>query len=126
MTAIRLTVNGWPPAKSEALSLFSQKHRHHHRVRDLLAAAEEALGEPQWEQWDPGERRPIGLDLVVVESAAGPPPSDATNYLGGVADVLQAASLYADDGQIREVRYSVERGDAPRYRVCVRVLDAAA
>ena len=138
MTAIRLTVDGWPPAKSEALSMFAKNHRHHHRVRALLEAADEALA---GSQWGPDERRPIGLDLVVVESATSPPPSDATNLLGGVADVLQAnrvnadlshlgkladVSLYADDRQIREARYSVERGAKPGYRVCVRVLDAAA
>ena len=138
MTMIRLTVDGWPPAKSEARSMFAEGHRHRHCVRALLEAAAEALA---GSQWDPGERRPIGLDLVVVESATGSPPSDATNLLGGVADVLQAnrvnadlshlgkltaVSLYADDRQIREARYSVERGDRTGYRVCVRVLDEAA
>lgn len=134
MTAIRLTVDGWPPAKNEARSMFAKCHSHRPRVYALLEAAAEALA---GSQWDPGEQRPIGLDLVVVESATRSPPSDATNFLGGVADVLQArrdadlgklaaASLYADDRQIREARYSVERGGRPGYRVCVRVLDAAA
>ena len=78
----------------------------------------------------------MGLEVVVVALDRSP-PSDATNYLGGVADVLQAtrtnadvshlggaasASLYINDGQIREVRYSVEEGDEPGYRVRVWVL----
>ena len=138
MTAIRLTVDGWPPAKGEARSMFAKCHPHRPCVRALLEAAAEALA---GSQWDPRERRPIGLDLVVVESATGSRLPDATNLLGGVADVLQAnrvnadlshlgklayVSLYADDRQIREARYSVERGDRSGYRVCVRVLDAAA
>lgn len=64
-------------------------------------------------------------------------PGDATNYLGGVADVLQAnrvnadlshlgdlaqASLYYDDRRIREIRYTVELGDATHYRLHVWVL----
>ena len=138
MTAIRLTVDGLPPAKGEALSMFAKNHPHRRRVRALLEAAAEARA---GSQWGPDERRPVGLDLVVVESATSSPRSDATNLLGGVADVLQAhrvnvdtshlgklaaVSLYANDRQIREARYSVERGDRPGYRVCVRVLDAAA
>ena len=134
MTEIRLTVNGWPPAKSEAQSMFGKGHPHRYRVHDLLKAAQQALDGLERE---PREQRTVGLELVVVEPTTESAPSDATNYLGGVADVLQAnrvnadlsyfgdaaaASLYADDRQIREVRYSVERGDASGYRVRVWVL----
>ena len=64
-------------------------------------------------------------------------PGDATNYIGGVTDVLQAnrvnadpsyledlaqALFYQDDRQIQEVRYFVEHSDAPAYRVRVWVL----
>ena len=86
--------------------------------------------------WNPNERRSVGLEVVVVE-ASDSFRGDAINYLGGVADVLQAnrrnanlshlgdlaqASLYYDDRQIREVRYSVEEGDFQGYRVRVWVL----
>lgn len=126
---ISLTVTDWPPAKDGAISIFNPKHPHHSRVVDLLQKAKQALDDSQW---DPTESRPIGLELVI--STPGGIPGDATNYLGGVADVLHASrsdeylgdlakvTLYRDDGQIEEVRYYVERGDAPCYRVRVWVL----
>ncbi len=79
----------------------------------------------------------MGLESVVTAREPEALPGDATNYLGGVADVLQAnrvnadlahlgdltqASLYLDDRQIREVRYSVEGGDPSGYRVRVWLL----
>ena len=129
---ISLNVDGLPPMKDGANSIFNPKHRHHCRVVDLLQKAKQALGDSQW---DPTESGPIGLDLVI--SAPGSIQGDATNFLGGVADVLQEsrinadlshlgdlaeATLYRDDKQIAEVRYSVKRGDAPCYRVRVWVL----
>ena len=126
---ISLTVMGWPPMKDGASSIFNPKHRHYDRVVSLLQKAKQALGDSQW---DPTESRPIGLELVI--SAQGGILGDATNYLGGVADVLHASrsdeylgdlakvTLYRDDGQIEEVRYYVKRGDAPSYRVRVWVL----
>jgi len=78
----------------------------------------------------------IALDLVV--RGPGQAPSDATNYLGGVGDVLQAKSgskldltylgalsqvaLYLDDRQIRQIRYAEERADQPSYTVRIRPL----
>ena len=58
------------------------------------------------------------------------PPSDATNYLGGVGDVLEAktrrgvlehlgdltqVALYENDRQIQGVHYHYERGEPARY-----------
>ena len=77
------------------------------------------------------------MEPTVFTDALGGPPSDATNYLGGVADVLQAdrrnvdlghlgdiasISLYWNDEQIREISYSVEVGEGPSYRVRVWLL----
>jgi hypothetical protein len=88
------------------------------------------------EGWNTRETRPVGLEVTVVAPDESP-PSDATNFLGGVADVLQsnrinadlshlgeaaAVSLYHDDAQIQEVWYSVEPGDEPGYRVRVWLL----
>ena len=131
---IALTVKGHPPAKSEAKSIFSDGHPHHRRVIDLLREMKRALADNP--HWDRTETRPVGLELVVVETREQACQSDATNFLGGVADTLQAArykggdvpldfasvSLFRNDSQIREVRYSVEIGDALGYRVRVWVL----
>ena len=101
----------------------------------LLSEAQRELTKSNW---DPNEQRQIGFELSVSETATMSPPSDATNYLGGVADVLQVkrgsninlsglgelagTSLYSNDKQIREVRYSVMRGDKSAYRVRIWVL----
>ena len=131
---ICLSVKGWPPKKSEASSLFSPKHRDRRSVVELLKNAAQALGESAW---NPTESRPVGLELVVTAEEPDPIPGDATNYLGGVADVLQAnrinadlshlgglarVSLFHDDRQIREVRYSVKDGATVGYDVRVWVL----
>jgi len=76
---------------------------------------------------------PIGLELILTAKSQDAIPGDATNYLGGVADALQAnpphsragglpqASLYTNDRQIQEVMYSVQDGD-DGYRVRVWLL----
>jgi hypothetical protein len=69
----------------------------------------------------------------------GRPPGDGTNFLGGIADVLQGrqvspsldlshlgelsrVALFADDRQIQQIMYRVVDGDAPWYSVQVTVL----
>ena len=114
--------------------MFAQGHSHAPRVRALLEAAQLALGGSSWVAH---ELRPVGLELTVVEPTFEDTPSDATNYLGGVADVLQGdrinadlrhlgvlarTALYENDRQIREVRYSVVRGERPGYHASVWVL----
>lgn len=125
-----LQVDGWPPTKAEAKSLLAAGHPHAERVRALLFAAREAAQKHGWAT----TAAEIGLDLVV----RGPtrPASDATNYLGGVGDVLQEkashynldlshladlakVALFADDRQIREIRYAEELADRPSYSVRV-------
>nr|BFE61028.1 hypothetical protein GCM10020063_055540 [Dactylosporangium thailandense] len=80
----------------------------------------------------------IGLD-VTVRSPMPRPPGDGTNFLGGIADVLQGrrvspnldlshlgefgrVALFADDRQIQQVMYRVVSGDAPSYSVQATVL----
>jgi len=113
---VTLRVNGWPPAKNEAKSLLSAGHSHAVRVTALLEAALHATE---------GQRgaavfrsRPIGLELTV--SSPNEPPADATNFLGGVGDVLEVkdgrgllehlgdlacVGLYDNDRHIHEVHY---------------------
>ena len=113
---VTLRVNGWPPAKNEAKSLLSAGHSHAVRVTALLEAALHATE---------GQRgaavfssRPIGLELTV--SSPSEPLADATNFLGGVGDVLEVngrrgflehlgdlafVGLYDNDRQIHEVHY---------------------
>ena len=131
---ISLTVVGCPPAKSEAKSIFSEGHPHHSRVIELLREVKRTVRDNP--HWDQGERRPVGLELVVVETQGGACQSDATNFLGGVADTLQvdrykggdvpadfsSVSLFRNDSQIREILYSVEIGDSLGYRLRVWVL----
>ena len=131
---IRLAVEGWPPKKNEATSLFSNRHGDCRNVVELLGRARKTLDESQW---NPSEKRPVRLELIVMAEEPDDVPGDVTNYIGGGADVLQAnrvnadlshleglaqASFYHDDRQIREVRYFVERGDVPGYRVWAWVL----
>ena len=133
MKGIRLTVAGLPPPKDGGNSIFSERHRNHSLVVELLRAAGRALSGAEW---NPEEEGHIGLELVMVETSDGF-RADGLNLLGGVADVLQAnrrganlshlgdlaeVSLDHDDVQVREARYSVEAGDAPHYRVRVWLL----
>jgi hypothetical protein len=128
MTEIIFDVDGFPPAKNEALSMFGEKHSHAPRVLRLLREAHTALGEMDFKPL----LGPIGLE-VVVRAPAQKDPWDATNYLGGIADVLQEKknvrislehlgdlsefALYCNDRQIREIHYRQEHGEFPAYRV---------
>ena len=127
-----LAVDGFPPAKSEALSMFGAGHSHAPRVRALLQAALMQAG-PSFAPLS----GPICLE-VTLHAPSGADPWDATNYLGGIADVLQDKSrvripldhlgdlakvaLYADDRQIREIHYRQVAGDSPSYTVRLRAL----
>ncbi|TDC72772.1 hypothetical protein E1193_27005 [Micromonospora sp. KC606] len=131
---IAFDVPGWPPIKNEALSLLSASHKQHDRVRALLEAAAVASQSVGWKVTD----RLVGLD-VTLRAPFGHPAGDATNYLGGIGDVLQdktnpinldlshlgplqQVALYLDDRQIVRVRYDVEPADSPSYSVRVVVL----
>lgn len=108
-------------------------HMYAERVTTLLRAAQAAVADTRQPVF-PNER--LGFELVLA--APVPPPSDATNYLGGVADVLEAKSrrgalehlgdlaavaLYTNDRQIHEVHYHYEQATEPRYFVRVWLLD---
>jgi len=131
--AIPFDVVGFPPIKNEALSLFAVNHRQRERVERLLSAASAAAEQVGWTT----VRDDVALD-VTVHSPTPRPPGDATNFLGGIADVLQGrkiaqnvdlshlgelakCALYDDDRQIQEVAYRVVVASAPSYTVQVMV-----
>ena len=118
------------PLKDFAASL----HKQARQVRSLLESARAAANSAGW-KCAPGL---VSLELIV--RGDGRPPGDATNYLGGVADVLQAkkdhvmidlgylgelrdVALYVNDRQINRVGYSEEA--AKRTSYVVRVTSAA-
>jgi hypothetical protein len=131
---ITFMVDGWPPVKNLAKSMLAAEHQHAQRVLALLRAARDAVdGLPQ----PVFTTRPVGLELIL--EAPSIPPGDATNYLGGIGDVLEAkghravldhlgdlatVALYENDRQIQEVRYRFERGPSVRYIVRVWPLGA--
>jgi hypothetical protein len=88
---VELTVEGLPPAKNTDMSSFGARHGHYPRVVALLEAAAAVVGTP------PDEGTPslpvFGTAPVVLEVqqyGPRPPPGDSTNYVGGIADVLES------------------------------------
>ena len=128
---VSFEVAGFPPPKGEAISMLSAGHSHAPRVRLLLEAARRALEE---QKFAPIHDGPVGLD-VVVRCPAGRNQADATNYLGGIADVLEEksrrgpldhldtlakVSLYGNDRQLKEVSYREVVAGEVSYTVTVR------
>jgi hypothetical protein len=129
--------NHFPPAKNTATSMLSASHPDATRVRALLAAAQAAMAtHPDFAPISDGR---VGLEVVLT------PPTDreawdATNYLDGIADVLEHKAhrgaalghlgnlvdvwLYRNDRQIEQVSYREEVHDpaVDGYRVTVRRL----
>ncbi|MGD9755010.1 MAG: hypothetical protein AB7W59_28805 [Acidimicrobiia bacterium] len=116
-----------PPAKGEAKSMLADGHPHRARVVALLSAAELIM-----EHREP-VAGPVGMELVVC-APRSLNMNDATNLLGGVADVLQARSTgadvthlgslatvacYGDDAQIEQITY--RRTDGPTIGYTVRL-----
>lgn len=133
MREITIEVSGYPPAKNEAKSMLAAGHLYAERVLDLLQAVNIKAGPGCAVAYFPNES--LGLELVVTSPA--PPPSDATNYLGGVADVLENKghrgdlahlgqlahiSLYQSDRQFHDVRYRWELGPEVHYQVRIWTL----
>lgn len=133
---LNFSVEGYPPAKAEARSMLGVGHPHRDRVFSLLSAARTAAA---GSEFTPKLTEPLGLELVIF----GPtePPSDATNYLGGVGDVLEGKShrsgldhladlvpvaLYANDRQIQEIHYRREQAADQRYTIRLWVLESPA
>jgi hypothetical protein len=131
---IAFDVQGWPPIKNEAISMLAAAHPQRDRVRLLLEAAAAAARLTGWTAVSVD----IALD-VTVRTPTPRPPADATNYLGGIGDVLQdktkplnidlsylgalqAVGLYKNDRQICRISYRTEPGETPSYRVRISIL----
>jgi hypothetical protein len=127
----------FPPAKNTATSMLSASHPDAARVRALLATAQAAVAaHPRFTPISEGR---VGLD-VVLTPLAGREAWVATNYLGGIAHVLEDQGrrgaavehlgdlvnmwLYRTDRQIKQVTYREEPDDPAGhgYRVTVRRL----
>ncbi len=129
-------VDGFPPSKNEAVSLLGERHPHRERVISLLEAARQAMAAARFEPF--ASEDAIGFE-VIVRAATGSVPWDATNYLGGIADVLEEKSrrgpgithlgplrevhVYANDRQIREITYRQEKALMTSYAVRLWRLD---
>lgn len=85
MREVQFTVPGFPPIKNEAKSMLAAGHGDAPRVMMLLRAAHEAIGDAIQPLFSV---EPLGLELSLESEHE--PPADATNFLGGVADVLEA------------------------------------
>lgn len=133
-TTIGFDVMDWPPIKNEATSLFAARHPQRARVERLLTAAAAAKLEAGWSTVTDD----VALD-VTVRSPMPRPPGDGTNFVGGIADVLQGrkvssgldlshlgelgkVALFADDRQIQQFTYRVVDGAPPSYSVHITVL----
>ena len=124
---IVISVRGLPPTKG-GLSIISPEHRHHARVFDLLSATRDALpaGFVPY-------RTAVSLTLV-VHAPTPAPPGDPTNFLGGIADVLQRkvptdafgalglVHVYENDLQLRRVEYEQRLAPETSYEVRLRSL----
>jgi hypothetical protein len=133
LNQVSFEVPGFPPAKNEALSMLGAGHSHAPRVRLLLEQAQQAAAAQGFTQVNAG---PVGLD-VVVYAPDGSNPGDATNYLGGIGDVLENKAhrgtldhldglgnvwLYHNDRQIKAVSYRETEADSISYTVTIREL----
>jgi hypothetical protein len=126
---VELEVMGWPPKKNEAKSLFAAGHVNADGVTALLEATRDAI---QRYRWSPATGE-VALELTI--RCPGRPVGDATNFLGGVADVLQTKvppnidithlgdlaviGLYLDDKQISRISYREMPAAEVSYRVRV-------
>lgn len=134
MPEISFAVEGYPPSKNEALSMLGAGHPYLDRVRTLLDAARAAAKADS----EFGASLPDRLGLELILYAPRDPPSDATNYLGGIGDVLEtktrrgvldhlgelaSVALFANDRQIQEAHYRREYANTPHYTVRLWTLE---
>lgn len=121
LSTITFTVPGRPPPKAGSPGVLGSHSRYPERVHALLVAARDEMARTGFGGFG---KAAIKLE-VEVRTGPGEPPWDATNLLGGVADVLDSKShkkiaqpgsldhlgdladvaLFDDDRQIKEILY---------------------
>jgi len=123
--------------------MLGAKSNKRQKVEALLKAAREAAREAnRLEGFTGFGERKIRLETV-VHARTNAEPWDATNYLGGIADVLEGKAkkllaqpglldwlgdlinvgLYNDDRQIKEISYREVQSDRERYVVTLSALE---
>jgi len=133
MREVSFDVEGFPPLKNQATSMFAARHGHASSVVLLLVAARHAISGRPFQAFT----TPVGLE-VVVRAPDGAVRGDATNYLGGIGDTLQekghltipldhlgdlvAIALFLDDKQIQEIHYRQEKSTTNSYQVRIWLL----
>jgi hypothetical protein len=137
ITTINFVVPGLPPAKSQR-SVFGERSKHHRRALDLLEAAHREKSRVGFSDF--GEA-PLRLEVEVRAPADGQ-PGDGTNYLGGIADVLENkkartrasgslghlsyrehVGLYGNDRQLKEILYREVESPETSYTVTLHLLN---
>lgn len=139
VSRISFTVEGRPPAKAGSPGVLGERSKHSDRVVKLLEAArdeKERLG------FDGFGKTTVKLE-VEVRTGPGEPPWDATNLLGGIADVLDSkahkqiaqpgsldhlgdlakVALFDDDRQIKEIIYREVEYPTEEYVITVSRLE---
>jgi predicted RNA-binding Zn ribbon-like protein len=123
-----IRVEGLPPAK-QISPLLAPSHPHRSRVIALLEATREALS-VDFAPF-PGA---VALSLTLFTPDALP-PGDPTNFLGGVADVLQRKAdvfaldalsdvmVYENDAQLRRIEFQQVPDDRTHYELRIHQLD---
>lgn len=111
--------------------MLAAGHQQSIRALALLSAARDAVGAAGNPAF--GNQR-LALDVTLRSPVE--PVADATNYLGGIADVLEdkgrrgplehlgdlsSVALYNNDRQIHEVHYEWTRDEETAYTVRLRV-----
>jgi hypothetical protein len=128
---VTVEVPGYPPAKNEAKSMIGADHPYLNRVLQLLKSAQQAC---EQQGFAPVAEGAVAME-VVLRTPARQAQSDATNYLGGIGDVLEDKThrgtldhlgdlakvwLYRNDRQIKQVSYRETEARHPSYTVTIR------
>jgi hypothetical protein len=95
---VEIRVDGVPPAQNEAKSMAAAVHSQSIRVRALLEAARASTHGLDLPAFPDGQ---LALDVTVMCPVQ--PSGDATNYLGGVGDVLQVKGRHGPVDHLRDL-----------------------
>jgi hypothetical protein len=132
---VEIRVDGVPPAKNEAKSMAAAVHSQSIRVRALLEAARASTHGLDLPAFPDGQ---LALDVTVMCPVQ--PSGDATNYLGGVGDVVQVkgrhgpvdhlrdlaeVAIYTNDSQLQEIHYQWLKHPTTSYRVTIKRREVA-